>query len=153
MLYKLLFTVFLIAADRLSKYLAAGYLMGHGRITVIPGILGLRYIENTGAAFSILSERTSFLIIITVVALAFIAYEFLIKNKGTKFEIFCFILIFSGGIGNLIDRIFAGYVVDYFEFLFMNFAVFNLADVYITVGMFLYAAYTVYYEFFKKEKQ
>lgn len=153
MLYGIILTAVLVFIDRLSKIWAAEYLIGKGTITVIPGILGLTYAENTGAAFSMLSGKTIVLIGITFVALCFLAYLIFIKKYGTKFEKFFLLLIFAGGIGNLIDRVFVGYVVDYFNFLFMNFAIFNVADVYVCVGMALYFAYTVYTEIIKKDKK
>ncbi len=148
----LIISACLIAFDRWSKYLAIEYLMGKGTVVVIPGFLGLKYIENTGAAFSILSNSTNFLIIVTSIALVILAYFLFIKKYGDKLERFCFILIFAGGVGNLIDRVFRGFVVDYFELLFMNFAVFNVADVYVCTGIGIYALYTIYTELLLKKK-
>ena len=152
MVNSIIFTAVLIIIDRISKILAAKYLAGGSAIVVIPHLLGLRYLENTGMAFSMLSGKTVMLAVITAVALAVMAYFLFVKNYGETFERFCFILIFAGGIGNLIDRVFQGYVIDYFEFLFMRFAIFNVADVYVCVGVGLYAIYTFYTEFYKKGK-
>ena len=152
MIFSIFITAVLVIADQYSKYLATHYLMGNGSVTVLPGISGLKYIENTGAAFSILSNSTDFLIIVTAVAIAVMAYMFWFKNYGNSFERFCFTLIIAGGIGNLIDRVLNGFVVDYFEFLFMNFAVFNVADVYVCTGIGLYAVYTFYTEFAKTKR-
>jgi signal peptidase II len=149
----ILFTAVLIFADRLSKVMAAKYLADGTVMTVIPYFLGLRYLENTGMAFSMLSGKTVFLAVITAAALIIMAYFLFVKNYGERFERFCFILIFAGGVGNLIDRVFQGYVIDYFEFLFMDFAIFNVADVYVCVGVGLYAIYTFYTEFYKKENK
>ena len=148
----IVFTIALIAIDRLSKILAARYLVGKGTVTVIPYLLGLRYLENTGMAFSLLSGKTVFLAAVTAVALAAMAYFIFIKKAGRPFERFCFMLIFAGGIGNLIDRVYQGYVIDYFEFLFIDFAIFNVADVYVCVGVGLYAIYVLYTEYFMKDK-
>ncbi len=153
MIKNILFTVVLIFTDRLRKILAAKYIADGTVMTVIPYFLGLRYLENTGMAFSMLSGKTVFLAVITAVALIIMAYFLFVKNYGEKFERFCFMLIFAGGIGNLIDRVFQGYVIDYFEFLFMDFAIFNVADVYVCVGVGLYAIYTFYTEFYKKENK
>ena len=79
------------------------------------------------------------------------AYFIFIKKYGEPFERACFILIFAGGIGNLIDRIMNGFVVDYFEFLFMDFAVFNVADIYVCTGIGLYTVYVLYTECFRKK--
>ena len=132
--------------------MAAKYLVGKGTVVIIPHLLGLQYLENTGMAFSMLSGKTVFLAVVTSLALAVMAYFLFIKRIGQPFERFCFILIFAGGVGNLIDRIFQGYVIDYFEFLFMDFAIFNVADVYVCMGVGLYALYVFYTEYFKKEK-
>lgn len=152
MFNSIIFTAILIIIDRASKILAAKYLAGGPAVVVIPYLLGLRYLENTGMAFSLLSGKTIFLAGVTSVALVVMAYFLFVKKYGDKFERFCFILIFAGGVGNLIDRIFQGYVIDYFEFLFMDFAIFNVADVYVCVGVGLYALYTFYTEFYKKGK-
>lgn len=153
MIKNILFTAVLIFADRLSKVMAAKYLADGTVMTVIPYFLGLRYLENTGMAFSMLSGKTVFLAVVTAAALIIMAYFLFVKNYGERFERFCFILIFAGGVGNLIDRVFQGYVIDYFEFLFMDFAIFNVADVYVCVGVGLYAIYTFYTEFYKKENK
>lgn len=151
MIASLIFIIVLVLADQGIKMLATTYLMGTHPVTVIPGVLGLRYIKNTGAAFSMFSNGTTMLIIVTAIALGVIAYFLFIKKAGTSIERFCFYLIFAGGLGNLIDRVFQGFVVDYFEFLFMEFAVFNFADVLICVGVGIFAIYTVYMELIAKK--
>lgn len=153
MAVSVIISIVLIAVDQRSKYLAVNYLMGNGTVTVLPGVLGLKYIQNTGAAFSIMSNGTNFLIGVTSVALVILAYMLFVKKYGTPFERLCFILIFAGGVGNLIDRVLNGFVVDYFELLFMNFAVFNVADVYVCTGVALYALYIFYTEVLKKKKE
>ncbi len=151
-LFSLIFILILVLSDQLSKYLAIKYLVGKGTVVVIPHFLGLKYIENTGAAFSILSENTGFLVVITTIALLIMAYVIFTDKFEHKFEKFCFILIFAGGIGNLIDRVSRGFVVDYFELLFMDFAIFNVADVYVCTGLGLYMIFVFYTEYFKKKK-
>ena len=127
------------------------YLKGGPAVTVIPHIIGLRYSENTGAAFSMLSSKTALLSAITLVALLVMAYIIFIKRYGTKPERAFLIMIFTGGLCNLIERIFFGYVVDYFEFLFIRFAIFNFADSLITVGVTLLLIYTLLTEMKKNE--
>ena len=151
MIYSLISIVLLVGLDRFSKILAVKYLSGGTPVTVIPHILGLRYTENTGAAFSMLSKNTDFLIIITIVSMAFLVYLIFIKKYGTVIERALMTVVLAGGIGNLIDRIVSGYVVDYFEFLFINFAVFNVADIYITVGITLYLVYALCEEYKNKK--
>ena len=153
MIFSIIITAVLVILDQWSKYLATEHLIGAGTVVVLPRILGLRYVENTGAAFSMMSNSTDFLIVITAVALIVMAYVFWVKNYGEVFERFCFTLIIAGGIGNLIDRVLNGFVVDYFEFLFMKFAVFNVADVYVCTGIALYTLYTFYSEFIELGKR
>ncbi len=153
MIFSIIVTAVLVALDQWSKYLATRYLIGSGTVVVVPYFLGLRYVENTGAAFSMLSNSTNFLIVVTAVALVVMAYMFWVKKYGEPFERFCFTLIIAGGIGNMIDRVLNGFVVDYFEFLFMNFAVFNVADVYVCTGIALYTVYVAYTEYLKKKKE
>lgn len=152
-MFNILIAAILIIVDRVSKYLAATYLVGNGEIVIVPGLLGLRYVQNTGAAFSILSGKTGILIAVTSVALAALAYYMFSGKCESRAETACLLLIFSGGIGNLIDRVAQGYVIDYFEFLFMDFAVFNMADVYVCLGVGLYARYVFYTEFYKKSRE
>lgn len=134
MLLTVLLSVGLILLDQLFKWMAIHFLAPEGSFTAIPSLLEFRYVENDGAAFSMLSGQQGILIAITGVILLVGAYILLFKRPKDKLEYIAVLLIFSGGTGNLIDRIANGYVVDYFNFLFMRFAVFNLADVFVTVG-------------------
>ncbi len=134
MVFGVIVAVVLIALDQLAKKVAVSVLMPQGVLPAIPGVLEWRYIENDGAAFSLFAGRQSFLILFTSVALLIVAYILIFRRPKDKLEAFSFLLIFSGGVGNLIDRIAQGYVVDYINLLFVNFAVFNLADIYVTVG-------------------
>lgn len=143
----------LIAFDQGLKYLATQFLASGSTMTLIPHILGLDYVLNPGAGFSILSGKVDFLIIITSIALLFIAYMIFIKKIPNKIEEFSFVLILAGGIGNLIDRVLNGVVVDYFKFLFINFPIFNFADVLICCGVALYAGYIIFTEFSSKNKK
>ena len=152
-----MFYVFLTAAyvalDQIFKYLAVQHLKGAQPVTLIPHIIGLRYAENTGAAFSIFSGKVDFLIVFTAVALAVILLALVTKRFSDKVEEFCFVLILAGGIGNLIDRIVLGKVVDYLEFLFIDFPIFNFADILVCCGVGLYAIYVVYTEFIATKKK
>jgi signal peptidase II len=104
-------------------------------------IVGLYYTENTGAAFSFFSGSIYFLIIfVSLLLLAVAVYGIFDKNKHIL-KSACLIMIFSGGLGNLLDRIRNGYVVDYIELRFMDFAVFNFADILVTVGAVLLIIY------------
>lgn len=120
--------------DQISKILALKYLKPINSIPIIKDILHLTYVENRGAAFGILQNQKLFFIIITIVVLGFIWF-YTYYNRLNKIMIFGFSLIASGAIGNLIDRIRLGFVVDYFHVL--NFPVFNIADSAVVVGTIL----------------
>ncbi len=102
-------------------------------VTVIPHVLGLTQVHNTGMAFSMLSGFTWVLSIVSVAAAAAVCVLILRRNF-TKGEKLALAMILGGALGNAVDRIFQGYVVDMFELLFVKFAVFNLADLFIDGG-------------------
>lgn len=124
----------LIGADQLIKWLVATNLKPDGAVTVIPGVVEFRYYENTGAAFSILEGKQGFLIVFTAIALLAVAWYLFFRRPKGKLEYIAVLMIFAGGVGNLIDRIANRYVVDYINLLFMRFAIFNFADCLVTVG-------------------
>lgn len=137
----------LLAIDFFSKRWALNYLRPIGNAGFIPGFLELQYVENRGAAFGILSGRLLPVIIITpiIVILVFYIYiKSLVQPRLRAFRIVC-ILFISGSLGNFIDRIAYGYVVDFFNFLFIRFPVFNVADIYLTVSTFLLLLLMLFY--------
>lgn len=123
----------LVAVDQLTKLYAINVIKPQRFVTVIENFYYFTYVENRGAAFGMLQNRQLFFIIVTLVIFAVLGYV-LVKYKieGKLFYI-ATILIIAGGFGNLIDRIFRGYVVDFLQFSFFS-PVCNLADYYITVG-------------------
>lgn len=133
----------LVGVDQFIKYLVVEYLKPIEYIDVIDGFLRFRYVENTGAVFGSFATHTVLLTIFSVILLVFTIY-FLITNKSkSKLVNFCLLLMISGGVGNIIDRIRLQYVVDYIEPTFVNFAVFNFADCLITVGALALIIYLV----------
>ncbi len=127
----------LIGIDQYTKYLATTYLKPVGTMSFIPG-LELTYAVNDGVAFSLFSGSSLFVIIVPSITLVvLLVLLFMGKLGGGLYEP-CFAIIIAGGIGNIIDRLLYGYVVDFFNFTFVNFAVFNVADCLITVGVALY---------------
>lgn len=100
---------------------------------LIPGVLGLTNLRNTGMAFSLLSRHTWLLSVISAVVVAWLVY-LILRGKFTPWEKVCMALVMGGAAGNLIDRVLLGYVVDMFKTEFVDFAVFNLADAFIDVG-------------------
>ena len=126
-----------LAADRITKELAPG--IPEGGVALIPGVLGLRYAENRGIAFSLLSGAPRLL---GVLSLALIAAGFLwLRKKELKpFPLFALALMAGGAAGNMIDRLVRGYVPDMIEALFVRFPVFNIADAALTAGCVLVMA-------------
>lgn len=134
--------------DRLTKAWAAG---GIEAGEFIPGIVGFRYAENTGVAFSFLSGMPWLVSIITVALVVGIT-ALLIVDKGlSRWTRLGLWLIVAGGLGNLYDRFAYGYVVDFIELLFMNFAIFNVADICVCCGAVIAAAGLLFIDM-KEEK-
>lgn len=142
----------LVALDQLIKLLVIKYLMPIGSLPLIDGVLRFRYIENTGAAFGSFSNHTDILSIFTLVVI--VIGIILLLSKKIKFgvEYVCVVLIIAGGVGNLIDRVFRGFVVDYIEPLFVDFAVFNFADILVTCSAIALIIWTIY-DIVKERKQ
>lgn len=142
----------LVALDQLIKLLVIKYLMPIGSLPLIDDVLRFRYIENTGAAFGSFSNHTDILSIFTLVVI--VIGIILLLSKKIKFgvEYVCVVLIIAGGVGNLIDRVFRGFVVDYIEPLFVDFAVFNFADILVTCSAIALIIWTIY-DIVKERKQ
>ena len=123
-----------IVVDQISKFIAATYLTKVDTVPIIKDVLHLTYVENRGAAFGILKNHRW--IFITVSALAIIVITVILFKGAVENRLQCFslALIVSGGIGNMIDRLLLGYVVDFIDFRLINFAVFNLADSIVCIG-------------------
>ncbi len=125
--------IVLVAADQLTKLYALNVIKPKGTITVIDNFYYFTYVENRGAAFGIMQNKQWFFIIVTLLIFAAFGYIlFKYKIEGKLFFA-AVVLIFGGGVGNLIDRIFRGYVVDFLQFSFFS-PVCNAADYFITVG-------------------
>jgi len=130
----------LIALDQISKYLVLNWLKPIGTLPLIDGIFHLTYAENTGAAFSIFTDMQLFLKIITSIfigLLLFLLYLEMRKKHADPLTLFSLSLIIGGAIGNLIDRFRFNFVVDFFDFRLIDFAIFNLADSFIVIGTIL----------------
>lgn len=133
MLYALLVAA-LVALDQLVKYLVVQNIpLGH-HVPFLPYILDLTYVQNTGAAFSLFNEHTWILTLISLVMSVILAVALVKKFFRHPLGRVCLSLLLAGAVGNLIDRALQGYVVDMFNVLFMNFAVFNVADICVVVG-------------------
>lgn len=134
----------LVGIDQLTKYFVVADLKPIGEKMLIPGVLRFNYVENTGAMMGLLGGKTTLMIVAALIALVVLFALIITKNIRFGFVYCCIIAIVSGGIGNIIDRVVRGYVVDFIEFLFVDFYVFNFADCLITVGAFLIIGYEIY---------
>ena len=120
--------------DQLIKMWATAELMPVGSMPLIPHVVELYYLLNDGMSFSMLSGKRGLLIAVTGVMLAVLAVMLLVRRMSVM-ERVAWILVVGGGVGNLVDRIRTGVVVDYLNLLFINFPVFNFADICICVGV------------------
>ena len=125
-LFMVLFAVFILAIDQITKFLTVANITLFGRVDFLPGIVSLTYVQNDGAAFSMLEGQQ-----------------------------WLFAVVFAGGLGNMFDRLRLGYVVDMISTDFMNFPVFNVADIFITCGCILLMLHLIFFnkEFWKDEKK
>ena len=131
-----IFALISLIIDQIVKILVSNYLILGQTIKIINNFFYLTYVQNKGAAFSILIGYRYILIIITFILLYYL-YKCIKKQKSlNKLEIISYGLLLGGIIGNLIDRIIYGYVIDYFDFMIFNynFPIFNLADSFIVIG-------------------
>lgn len=126
----------LVAIDQIVKNWAAETL-AKGDITIIENVLYFKYAQNTGVAFSMFSDNRWVLVGITSLMIIIVLAVFLSGKVSNKLELFSLSLILAGGVGNLIDRISLGYVIDFIDVRVINFAIFNIADMCICIGAFL----------------
>ena len=134
-LYYVLFALGVVAADQFTKYLTVANIALGQDVPFIPGFLGLTYLQNTGAAFSSFEGQQWLFAIVFAVFTGLVLWEYFRQPMPfTTFERWCIAAIYGGGLGNMIDRVRLGYVVDMIETEFMSFPVFNVADCFITCG-------------------
>ena len=144
MIYELIIAI-LIGLDQLSKYWALNYLQEIGSIPIIQNVFHLTYVENRGAAFGMFQNNQIIFVIVAIVASIFGLY-YLHTKKMNFIGKFGIVLIISGAIGNLIDRVRLGFVVDYFDFRIIWEYVFNVADVFVVVGTIMLCIYILFFE-------
>ena len=151
-----LFAAGIVAADQWTKYLTVANIALYQDVEFIPGFLGFTYVQNTGAAFSSFEGQQWLFALIFIVFTGAIVWEYRKKSMNfTTFERFMLAAIYGGGLGNMIDRIRLGYVVDMIETKFIKFPVFNVADCFITCGCIAILVSLVFFnkEFWKEEKK
>lgn len=141
LILNLILIVILVILDQITKYFAVIGLKDKPSIAIIKGVFELHYLENRGAAFGMLQGQKIFFVCITIIILAAIAYVFLKMPSDKKYNKLNIALVFivSGAIGNLIDRVSYNYVVDFLYFKLIDFPVFNVADIYVTLASVYFA--------------
>lgn len=133
--------------DQLTKFLAVENLKDKADIPLIPNVLYFQYLENRGAAFGIFQDQKIFLILLTsliLIGVCYVLWKIPADKKYIYLKLLCF-LITAGGIGNLIDRIRLDYVIDFIYFSPIDFPIFNVADIYVSVGMILLFIVVLFY--------
>ena len=141
----------LVIVDQITKYIAIDRLKGQPALKLIDGVFELQYLENRGAAFGMLQNGQVFFVFAAVVmmtAILFVLIKAPMEKKYRPWHVFL-VMIAAGGIGNMIDRLRLDYVVDFFYFSLIGFPIFNVADIYVTVGT---ALFLIMLLFFCKEE-
>jgi len=136
----ILITVF----DQLTKLAAVKELMQIGTIPVLPDIFHLTYCENSGAGFGVFASYTKVLSVITLLIVAAAIIFVVMKRPQNRLLMTALTFMTGGAIGNLVDRIRLGYVVDFLDFRLIHFPIFNIADCFVTVGAVIFAVYVIF---------
>lgn len=144
--------VVLTGIDQLIKFFVEQNLQPIGTSNFINGFIGWSYVRNTGAAFGAFSQSTTLLSIVTGAVILAGLVLIALKRIKSKFCLTCAVMIISGGLGNLIDRVLRGYVVDFIDVQFTDFAVFNFADILVTCGSIALMIYVIA-DMFKDRKR
>lgn len=140
------FAALIVAADQLSKYFVSHNMALHSTRQLIPGVVELYYVRNSGMAWSLLSGARWFFVVVTVAFLVLAVIIVWKKMLTKKFELFCLAAIVGGAVGNFIDRLLYGEVVDMLNFTFIDFPVFNVADCFVTCGCILLFIYILLFD-------
>lgn len=151
-----LFAAGIVAVDQWTKALTVANIALYQDVEFIPGFLGFTYVQNTGAAFSSFEGKQWLFALIFIVFTLAIIWEYRKKAMNfNPFERWCIAAVYGGGLGNMIDRVRLGYVVDMIETKFIEFPVFNVADCFITCGCIALMVSLIFFnrEFWKEEKK
>ncbi len=136
----------MLAADIGAKQIVRANMSVGETIPLIKNVFHITYVRNEGAAFSILSGKQELLIILTAVFLIALLIYIIVKKPDKHLQMLPLTMILAGGVGNLIDRATLGYVVDFFDFRLINFAVFNIADIFVVCGAILLGVWLIFFE-------
>ena len=152
--FYVLFALGIAGADQLTKYLVVESIPFAGSVSFVPGVMELTYVKNTGAAFSSFQGMRWLFVAVFLVLTVLLIWEYRTKYMPfTNFDRWCIAAIYGGGLGNVIDRVFRGYVVDMLKTQFMDFPVFNVADCFITCGCIVLIVHLLYCrDLWKSEK-
>ncbi len=145
--FDLLFLIILIVVDQVSKYFAVLKLKDGTIFRAIDGVLEFRYLENKGAAFGLLQNQKALFLFVGIIFLCAICYVLYQSPYGRKYTVLHILLvtIAGGAIGNMIDRIRLDYVVDFIYFSYINFPIFNVADMYVTTASIILCILFLFY--------
>ena len=155
-LFYCLFVIGIVAADQVTKLLVLEHIPLYSEVEAIPGLFHLTYVQNTGAAFSSFEGMRWLFVALFAVMTVLVLLEYFKKRMPfSTFDRWCIAAVYGGGLGNIIDRVRLGYVVDMIEVDFMNFPVFNIADCFITCGCILLIIHLAFFNkaFWKEEKK
>ena len=145
----LILSILFVIADQVVKMWTVNHFSLHEGMEFMKGIVSILYVRNTGAAWGMFEGRMVFFYLITAVAVGTLLY-LMFKEKGkSKLLLTAYSLILAGAVGNFIDRIRLGYVVDMFKFEFIDFPIFNVADICLTIGV----IFLFYYVIFKEQSK
>ena len=151
-----LFSVAIAAADQITKYITVANIPLYGAVPFIPGVVRFTYVRNTGAAFSSFQGQQWLFALVFAVFTVLVLWEYFKSPMPfTKLDRWCIAAIYGGALGNMIDRVRLGYVVDMIEAEFMTFPIFNVGDIFITCGCILLVIRLIFVnkEFWKDEKK
>ncbi|MBQ7118428.1 MAG: signal peptidase II [Clostridia bacterium] len=146
----------MVVTDQIIKHFIDLYLKPISVKALIPGFIQLHYFENDGAMMGFMSGKTELMTVVSVICMAAILAVLLSGKIKFGTEYVCIVFMAAGGFGNIIDRIFRGYVIDYIEVLFVDFYIFNFADCLVTCSAFtiiFYELYSVYREYKNKKEK
>ena len=138
--------IFAVIADQVTKYIVVQNIEYRDSIPFIKGFMSFYHTRNTGAAFSMFSDNRWVFMVFSAISMAIIIYLLVKEYKRHALLNVSLAMVLGGGVGNMIDRIRLGYVVDFFRTDFVDFAIFNVADCFITVGAVLLGVYVVFFD-------
>ena len=146
----------MLVADQVIKYFVDIYLKPVSVKMLVPGFIQLHYFENDGAMMGMMSGKTEIMTVASVICMLLILAVILSGKFKFGVDYVCIVFMAAGGLGNIIDRVFRGYVIDYIEVLFVDFYIFNFADCLVTCSAFViifYEIYSVYKEYKNKKEK